>query len=139
MKKSHIKIAHNVLLPIALGVISLILLIDVKPSQGASSLDQSSTPCNKYASVPEPYPFVGILAFGILGGGYLFKQRLRKKGARLNNDRLLPINDFYTSNNQQYRQLSFINSDEPSEDNLYRFCPSLELQLIEPMENIPSD
>ncbi|MEH2268981.1 MAG: hypothetical protein V7K68_11180 [Nostoc sp.] len=139
MREFHIKIAHNVLLPIALGVISLILLIDVKPSQGASSLDQSSTPCNKYASVPEPYPFVGILAFGILAGGYLLKQRLRKKSDYLNNNGFLPINDFCTSNNQQSRQIPFINSDEQSEDKFYHFYPSFELQLIEPMENIPND
>ena len=135
MKVSNIKIAKPVLFASALGVISLsFILIDAKSSLAGGYFNQSYTRCNKPVSVPEPYPFVGILAFGIFGGGYLLKQRLRKKGDCLNNDSLLAINDFSISNNQQSRQISFIEPVEKSEENYYHLSPSFELQLIDPTE-----
>lgn len=137
MKVPNLKIARTVLFASALGVISLsFILIDAKSSLAGSYFNQSYTRCNKPVSVPEPYPFVGILAFGILGGGYLLKQRLRKKGDCLNNNGLLPIDDFSLSNNQQSRQISFIDSVEKSEENSYHLYPDLELQLIDPTEII---
>ncbi|MGI2906248.1 hypothetical protein [Tolypothrix sp. VBCCA 56010] len=137
MKVPNLKIARTVLFASALGVISLtFILIDAKSSLAGSYFNQSYTRCNKPVSVPEPYPFVGILAFGILGGGYLLKQRLRKKGDCLNNNGLLPIDDFSLSNNQQSRQISFIDSVEKSEENYYHLSPDFELQLIGPTEII---
>jgi hypothetical protein len=134
MKVSNLKIAKPVLFASALGVISLsFILIDAKSSLAGGYFNQSYTRCHKPVSVPEPYPFVGILAFGILGGGYLLKQRLMKKGNCLNNN-LLSFNDFSLSNNQQSRQISFIEPVEQSEENYYHLSPSFELQLIDPTE-----
>lgn len=134
MKASNLKIARTVLFAGALGVMSMIFLIYTKPSPAASFPDKSSTPCK--ASVPEPYPFMGILALGILGGGYLLKQRLRKKSDGLNNKGLVAINDCSTSDNQQLRQISFIPSGEQSEENTHYLSPVLELQLIDPTERV---
>jgi hypothetical protein len=134
MKVSNRKTARTVLLASALGIISLSsILIDAKSSLASS---HSYNPCTKSASVPEPYPFVGILAFGMLCGGYLLKQRLRKNGDCLNNNGLLPVNDFSISNNPQSRQTPFIGSVEPSEENFSHPSPYGELQLIDPTEII---
>ncbi|MEH2073793.1 MAG: hypothetical protein V7K57_05290 [Nostoc sp.] len=133
MKFSRLKITKTVLIASVLGVTSLIWLINVEPSRAANSYNPS-TPCT--TSVPEPSPFIGILAFGILGGGYLLKQRLRKKVDDLNNNSCLPMNDFYTSNNQQPRQIPLFHSDEQSEENYQSLSSSLELQLIDPTQII---
>ncbi|MEH2266494.1 hypothetical protein [Nostoc sp.] len=128
MKFSQLKITKAVLIASVLGVTSLIWLINVEPSRAANS----STPCQ--TSVPEPYPFIGVLAFGILGGGYLLKQRLRKKVDDLNNNSCLPTNDFYTSNNQQPRKIPLFLSDEQSEEKYQSLSSPLELQLIDPTQ-----
>ncbi len=135
MTVSNLKKSKIYLFAVALGAVSLgFILIDVKPSLANSFSTQYYKPCNKSASVPEPYPFVGMLAFGILGGGYLLKQRLRKKGDSLNNNNLLPINHLSISNNQESRQTAFIESVEKTEENPYDFSPSFELRLIDPTE-----
>ncbi|MTJ13479.1 PEP-CTERM sorting domain-containing protein [Anabaena sp. UHCC 0187] len=109
MKVCNLQIAKNVLLTSALGAISLISLIDVKPSFAGSSYYQSSLRCSK--SVPEPSTFIGVLALGIFGGGYLLKQQMKKKG------------DFSTSINQEFHS---------GEENYHDISPSFELQLIDP-------
>lgn len=76
MRFYQIKTIKNHLFAGVLGVTSLIWLINVEPVR-ATNYYKPSSHCK--ASVPEPYPFISILAFGILGGGYLLKQRLRKK------------------------------------------------------------
>ncbi|MEH1941590.1 MAG: hypothetical protein V7L01_15420 [Nostoc sp.] len=121
MEFSHLKITRTVLFASVLGVTSLIWLINVEPSR-AGNYYKPSALCK--TSVPEPYPFIGILAFGILGGGYLLKQRLRKKVDGLNNNTCPPINTFHTLNNEQ------------SEENYHSLSPSLEFQLIDPTEII---
>ncbi|MEJ6488080.1 hypothetical protein N0Y54_43880 [Nostoc punctiforme UO1] len=121
MRFSNMKIAQPILFVGALGITSLIWLINVEPSRASvANYYKPSTPCK--TSVPEPYPFVGILALGILGGGYLLRQRLSKKVADLNN--------------QQPRKLPFIQSDKRSEENYHPLSYSLELQLIDPTEII---
>ncbi|MBW4677988.1 MAG: hypothetical protein KME52_29555 [Desmonostoc geniculatum HA4340-LM1] len=114
MKFSQLKITRTVLFTGVLGVMSFIWLINIEPSR-AGNYYNSSTPCK--TSVPEPYPFIGILALGILCGGYLLKQRLRKKVDDLNNNVYLSVNTFHTLNNQQSRQIPFIHSDKQSEEN----------------------
>ncbi|MBD2413122.1 hypothetical protein FACHB389_21120 [Nostoc calcicola FACHB-389] len=133
MKFSQLKLTRTVLFAGVLGVMSFIWLINIEPSR-AGNYYNSSTPCK--TSIPEPYPFIGILALGILGGGYLLKQRLRKKVDDLNNNSYLSVNTFHTLNNQQSRQIPFIHSDKQSEQNYHGLSPSLEFQLIDPTEII---
>ncbi|OYD87544.1 hypothetical protein CDG77_28810 [Nostoc sp. 'Peltigera membranacea cyanobiont' 213] len=133
MKFSQLKITKAVLIAGVLGVTSLLCLINVEPSSAANYYNPSS-PCK--TSVPEPSPFIGVLVFGILGGGCLLKQRLRKKVDDLNNNTCSSMNAFYTSNNQQPRQIPLLLSDEQSEGNYQPLSSSLELQLIDPTEII---
>lgn len=102
---------NKILLSSASLIISLsFALIDAKPSMA------NSTPCKK--SAPEPYSFVGILAFSIAGGGCLLKQRLRKKDSSQDNNNLQPINELSICNNHQ--------------ENVSSFYPSFELHVIDP-------
>ncbi|MEH1897619.1 MAG: hypothetical protein V7K94_20395 [Nostoc sp.] len=133
MKFSRLKITKTVLIASVLGVTSLIWLINVEPSRAANSYNPS-TPCT--TSVPEPSPFIGVLVFGILGGGCLLKQRLRKKVDDLNNNTCSSMNAFYTSNNQQPRQIPLLLSAEQSQENYQPLSSSLELQLIDPTQII---
>ncbi len=133
MRFYQLKITRTVLFLGVLGVTSLIWLINVDPAH-AVNYHKPSALCK--TSVPEPYPFIGILAFGILGIGYLLKQRLIKKVDNLNNNSYPPINALHTLNNQQLRQIPFIHSDEQNEENYHPLSPSLELQLIDPTEII---
>lgn len=133
MKFSQLKITRTVLFASVFGVTSLIWLINVEPVR-ATNYYKPSSHCK--TSVPEPYPFISILAFGILGGGYLLKQRLRKKVEDLNNNSCSIINTGDTLNNQQPRQIPFIHSDEKNEENYHPFSSPLELQIIDPTEII---
>lgn len=133
MKFSQLKITRTVLFASVFGVTSLIWLINVEPVR-ATNYYKPSSHCK--TSVPEPYPFISILAFGILGGGYLLKQRLRKKVEDLNHNSSLEINNFDTLNNQQPPQIPFIHSDNKNEEHYYPISSSLKLQLIDPMEII---
>ncbi|MBD2593200.1 hypothetical protein H6G74_02510 [Nostoc spongiaeforme FACHB-130] len=129
MKYSQTKITKAVLFSGGLGVMSFILLINVEHSIAANYYKPS--PLCK-TSVPEPYPLISVLALGILGGGYLIKQRMRKKVNDFDNS-YSSINT-YTQNHQQPQPIPFINSDEESEENYYPLSASLKLQLIDPTE-----
>ncbi|BBD63391.1 hypothetical protein NIES2109_62410 (plasmid) [Nostoc sp. HK-01] len=141
MRFSYIKRTQPILFMGVLGATSLILLINVDPSRAiepshAGNYYKPTTLCTK--SVPEPYPFVGISALGILGGGYLLRQRMRKKVDDFNNNSCLSINP-YTPNHQQPQKISFIYADEESQENYYPLSASLELQLIDPTEIISNN
>lgn len=115
------KIATNILFTSAFGLIFLnFILIDTKPS---FATQQSSTNCIK--SVPDTYPFVGVLTFGVLGASYLLKQKFKNKGNSLDNN-LLPINDFSANNNYQKQH---------EQDN-FNASQSFQLQVIDPTEVI---
>lgn len=137
----QLKITRTILFTSTFGIIFLSsILIGTKPLLAGGYPSQSFTRCHQYTSVPvsvpEPYPFVGILAFSILSGGCLLKHRLRKKGDCLNNNTLETINNFFTSNYQQSRQVQFTDSSEQREDNYCHVSLGFELQLIDPAKRI---
>lgn len=134
MRFTNLKFAITFLFAGVLGAIFMnFIFIDIKPSLASGFSAQIYKNCNKTASIPEPYPFVGLLAFGMLGGGYLLKKRLIKKGDSLNDNTLLQTHDSSLSNNQQSQQISFINAVDQREENRCHISP-YELQLIKPTE-----
>lgn len=88
----NLKKFRNTLFAGTLGIISLsTVLIDSKPSLAISNN------CQKPVPIPDSYPLAGVLSFGILGGGYLLKQRLKKTGDCFDENDLLPTSDNSTS------------------------------------------
>lgn len=67
---------------------------------------------------------------GILGCGYLLKQRMKNKSSHANNDVPLPINDDLISNNQQMQIIPFIEINEIDEENHHETYADVQMQLV---------